>query len=232
MACTEGWKVLFGTHMLSEEVEDWWDNARQRLEVTEYAAKFEELVKFCPHYYSDADEETTSADMLIRGTCFINDIPLIAIIDTDATHSFISLNCAKRLDLQLSSIIGSIVIDTPFNGSVTISLVCLKCPLTIYGKSFVIDLVCLHLSLLDVILGMDLLEFNRVNVNWFSKTLMFPVMGGDRELMFVAAQKVEEFLKEEAQMFSLFASLGIDSKVMMQELLVVCDFPKVFPERE
>lgn len=25
-------KVLFGTHMLAEEVEYWWDNARQRLE--------------------------------------------------------------------------------------------------------------------------------------------------------------------------------------------------------
>ena len=29
----EDQKVLFGTYMLSEEAEDWWDNARQRLEV-------------------------------------------------------------------------------------------------------------------------------------------------------------------------------------------------------
>lgn len=28
MAYTEEHKVLFGTHMLSEEAEDWWDNAR------------------------------------------------------------------------------------------------------------------------------------------------------------------------------------------------------------
>lgn len=34
MACTKVHKVLFGTHMLSEEAEDWWDNARQRLKVT------------------------------------------------------------------------------------------------------------------------------------------------------------------------------------------------------
>lgn len=34
MAYTEEQKVLFGTHMLFEEVEDWWDNACQRLEVT------------------------------------------------------------------------------------------------------------------------------------------------------------------------------------------------------
>lgn len=90
MSCTEEHKVLFGTRMLSEEVEDQWDNVRQRLEdvgvkitwivlmvqflencfskdvcrkeieflglkrgimtVSEYVAKFGELVKFCPHY--------------------------------------------------------------------------------------------------------------------------------------------------------------------------------------
>ncbi|XP_050920485.1 uncharacterized protein LOC127138128 [Lathyrus oleraceus] len=33
MACIEEHKALFGTHMLSEESEDWWDNTHQRLEV-------------------------------------------------------------------------------------------------------------------------------------------------------------------------------------------------------
>ncbi|XP_050897050.1 uncharacterized protein LOC127103852 [Lathyrus oleraceus] len=113
-------------------------------------------------FFHFSGTETTSADRLIRGTCFINSTPLIAIIDTGATHSFISLNCAKRLDLNLSSMVGSIVIDTLTSGSVTTSLVCLKCPLTIYGKNFAIDLVCLQLSNLDVILGMNWLDFNRV----------------------------------------------------------------------
>ncbi|MCI63797.1 cellular nucleic acid-binding protein, partial [Trifolium medium] len=40
------------------------------------------------------------ADNLIRGTCFINDTPLSAIIDTGATHSFISLDCVRKLNLK------------------------------------------------------------------------------------------------------------------------------------
>ena len=32
MACADAQKVQFGTHMLSEEAEDWGDNTRQRLE--------------------------------------------------------------------------------------------------------------------------------------------------------------------------------------------------------
>lgn len=48
-------------------------------------------------------------------------------IDTGATHSFISLDCTKRLDLKLTSMIRSMVIDIPSSGLVTTSLVCLKC---------------------------------------------------------------------------------------------------------
>lgn len=136
--------------------------------------------------------------MLIRGTCFINNIPLIAIIDTCATHSFISLDCAKRLGFKLSSIVGNMVIDTPTNGSVTTSLVYLKCPLIIYSKSFAMNLVCLQLSQLDVILGINFLEFNRFHINFFAKIVLFINMGDGGELMFVSAKQVEEFLKEEA----------------------------------
>lgn len=32
MACANTQKVLYGTHMMSEEAEYWWDNARQRFE--------------------------------------------------------------------------------------------------------------------------------------------------------------------------------------------------------
>ncbi|XP_050915642.1 uncharacterized protein LOC127130717 [Lathyrus oleraceus] len=99
--------------------------------------------------------KTASADRLIQVTRFINDIPLISIIDTGATHAFISLECAKILNLKLSSMVGSMVIDTPSNDSLNTSLVCLKYPLNIYGKSFAMNLVCLQLIQLDVILKIN-----------------------------------------------------------------------------
>lgn len=59
--------------------------------------------------------ETTSTNIMIRGTCFINGIQLIAIIDKSATHSFILLDYAQRLDSKLFVIVGSMLIDTPTN---------------------------------------------------------------------------------------------------------------------
>ena len=64
----------------------------------------------------------------------------------------------------------SMVIDTLANGSVTTLLVCLNCPLTIYGKDFGVDLIYFPLSQLDVILEMNWLEFNHVHINCFDKT--------------------------------------------------------------
>ncbi|XP_050915956.1 uncharacterized protein LOC127131058 [Lathyrus oleraceus] len=136
--------------------------------------------------------ETTSAYRLIRG----------------ATHFFISLDYANRLDLKLSFMVGSVVIDTPDNGSLTTSL----------------------LSQLDVILGMSWLKFKCVHINCFAKTMMFPKMEGYGEVMLIFVKKVEELLKEEVRVFVMFAALGIDSKAVIGEFPIMCDFSKVFPD--
>lgn len=75
--------------------------------------------------------------------------------------------------MEVFAMSGSIVIDTPVNGSVTTSLVCRNCLLTNYGRDFGINLVSLPLIQLDVILGMNWLEFNHVHINYFDKLVLF-----------------------------------------------------------
>ncbi|XP_050890569.1 uncharacterized protein LOC127095973 [Lathyrus oleraceus] len=173
--------------------------------------------------------EATTDDRLIQGTCFINGTPLTAIIDTGATHSFISLDCAKRLNLILSDMRRSMVIDTPAMGSVSTSYVCLNCPLSIFGRDFGIDLVCLPLEQLDVILGMNWLEFNRVYINCFEKTIIFPEVGA-KEDWFVSAKQVDESVQGGAELFMLLTTLDIREKRTIEELPIVCEFAEVFPE--
>src|SRR3954465_5957451 len=173
--------------------------------------------------------ETTPEDRLIKGTCFIHGTPLVAIIDTGETHSFISLDCAMRLNFEISDINGSMVIDTPASGSVTTSSACLNCPVDIFGREFGMDLVCLPLKELDVILGMNWLEFNRVHINCFTKTVIFPeeVSNGNLEM---TARQVNEAIRDGATVFMLFALMNVKEKVVSSELPVVCEFPEVFPE--
>ena len=42
-------------------------------------------------------KEAETAEGLIKGICFVNETPCEALFDSGATHSFISLDCAKNL---------------------------------------------------------------------------------------------------------------------------------------
>ena len=99
--------------------------------------------------------QTSDDDRLIKGICYTNNTPLIAIINIGATHSFIVTDCVKRLDLVVSSMNGEMVIETPTKDSVTTTSVCLNNPLLIFDKDFGIDLIYLPSDNLDVILGMN-----------------------------------------------------------------------------
>ncbi|XP_050920402.1 uncharacterized protein LOC127138040 [Lathyrus oleraceus] len=172
--------------------------------------------------------ETTSTNKLIWGTCFITGISLIAIIDMGAMHSFISLECDRRLNLEFSSMVGSMIIDTLALVPITTSWTCFNFPLTIYGKNFMMDLVCLPLNKFNVILKMNWLEFNRVHINYLDKSLSFPKYDASDEL-FVSAKHVDELMKNDDKGFMILDSMKDERKPVICELIVVCNFPEVFP---
>lgn len=176
-----------------------------------------------------AGVHTTSEDNLIRGTCFIKSTPLIAIIDTGSTHSFIFAECVSKLNLTVSNLKGRMVIETPAKGFVSTFLVCLKFPLSIFDKDFVVVLVYLSLSGLDVILGMDWLESNRAHINCCEKSVRFldPDEVGDEG--FLSARKLNELVRDEARVFALFASLSVETQLLIDDLPAVSEFPEVFP---
>ncbi|XP_058752732.1 uncharacterized protein LOC131625914 [Vicia villosa] len=125
---------------------------------------------------------------------------------------------------------GSMVINIDASGFVTTTFMCSGCPLTIFDKSFVMDLVCLPLHQIDVIFGMNWLEFNYVHINCYNKTLRFPKFGDNGEQMLLSAKKVNECLRDESVMFAMFSSLQSDREATSVELPVVCEFPEVFLE--
>ncbi|XP_050897858.1 uncharacterized protein LOC127104733 [Lathyrus oleraceus] len=139
------------------------------------------------------------------------------------THSFFSLECAERLGLKLSYMVGSMIVDTPTLDSVTTLWVFLNCPLTSYSRNFGMDLVCLPLRNLDVILEMNWLEFNLVHINWYDKTVSFPEFDASDEL-FVSPKQVDWVLK----VFMILDFMKAQNEAMIGELTVVCEFPEVF----
>ena len=68
----------------------------------------------------------------------------------------------------------------------------------ISGRTFLIDLICLPLSQIDVILGMYQLSFNLVLLNYFDKIVVFDYFGVSKDRMFISANQVVTSLKEDA----------------------------------
>ncbi|GAU51960.1 hypothetical protein TSUD_417460 [Trifolium subterraneum] len=173
-------------------------------------------------------EGADQVDNLIRGTCFIHDTPLIAIIDTGATHSFISMDCMKRLNIPVYEMSGCMNIETPASGSVITRLVCRNCHVSVFGRHFGMDLVCIPLSGIDVIFGMNWLVFNQVHINCCEKTVIFPKSEGSVSLM--NGEEMKESLNDHGELFMVFGSLKLEGGVKLEEIPVVREFSDVFPE--
>ena len=176
------------------------------------------------------DTQTVNEDRLIRGTCFFSSTPLIAIIDTGATHCFIAIDCANKLGLVMSNMNGEMVVETPAKGSVTTSLVCLSCPLSMFGRYFEVDLVCLPLTGMDVIFGMNWLEYNRVHINCFSKTVHFSSAEEESKVECLTTKQLKQLERDGILMCSLLAHLSVENHAVIDKLPVVNEFPEVFPD--
>ncbi|XP_025980621.1 uncharacterized protein [Glycine max] len=120
--------------------------------------------------------------------------------------------------------------EIPTSGSVLTSDVCMDCLVEISGRTFLIDLICLPLSQIEVILGMDWLSSNHVLLNYFDKTVAFDDSRGSKDMMFISANQVKTSLKEDAQVYLILSSLKTKTMISMCDLPVVREFPEVFPE--
>src|SRR3954464_5441441 len=76
---------------------------------------------------------------------------------------------------------------------------------------------------------MNWMEFNRVHINCFDKTVIFPE-NCIKEDSFLSAKQVNESIHGGAELFMLLATLDVREKRTIEELPIVCEFVEVFPD--
>ncbi|MCI50587.1 cellular nucleic acid-binding protein, partial [Trifolium medium] len=74
---------------------------------------------------------------------------------------------------------------------------------------------------------MNWLIFNKVHINCCAKTVVFLKPKEETQLM--STKQVKDSVKEQDELFAVFVSLKLESKVKVEELPVACEFPDVFP---
>lgn len=60
--------------------------------------------------------------------------------------------------------------------------------------------------------------------------MLFPEVVKEEGSKIIFANQVEKFLKYEAQVFTMFSNLTVESKAEMVDLPIMCEFPYVFPD--
>ncbi|KAK2441465.1 hypothetical protein QL285_012763 [Trifolium repens] len=175
--------------------------------------------------YCMGTEVSGQASNAIHESCHIAGNSLTALIDTGATHSFISLDCANRLSLNVSMLPFDLNVLTPAKDLV-VNTACLHCLVVIQNREFLVNLVCLPLLSLEIILGMDWLSYHYVILDCARKLVFFPEPGVRR---YLSANRLSVVMcNGEPEIVSL-ASLGVTSEIRIGEFRLVQDFQDVFP---
>ena len=118
------------------------------------------------------------------------------------------------------------VVSTPTNDSVITNRVCLDCPLFIENRNFLVNLICLPLSQLDVILGMNWLSSDQVLLNCAGKLVIFQ---NSENLLKSPTNSKSEPLRNEIQGYLLLYSMEIKEEVELKNIAIVQNFPEIVP---
>ena len=183
-------------------------------------------------YTLDA-KKTKGDNSLIAGTCFVNGHSCFVLFDCGATHSFVSLQCMKRLGLQAIPLFPPMVVTTAMDEMVETPMICENCVLSVGGRTFQIDLICLPLKKVDVVLGMDWLSANSVFIGCEEKLIIIPSDEATPKDVLTTILEgtvgMINFLFEKEKSVLLVLTEEASNILEVSEIAVVCEFLKLSP---
>ena len=102
--------------------------------------------------YALTGEEGTEPTQVVEGKVLIQNFICKALFDPGASHSFISYDCAKKLNLSPENMSISYEVHTPVGGYHETNIRYPKCPVVIENQDYSADLIELPIQDYDLIL--------------------------------------------------------------------------------
>ncbi|CAL8170370.1 unnamed protein product [Prunus armeniaca] len=158
-------------------------------------------------------------------------IPARVLIDPRATHSFVAHSFARNADVRLTALREELAIFVP-TGDVFMASVVYKNSLVLVGDVFLeADLIPLDIVDIDVILGMDWLAkyhasvgcLGRPKVTFYRECRVLPSC-------LISTITARRLLKKGCLGYLAHVIDTWDSGLRLKDILVVQEFPDVFPE--
>ncbi|GKD21369.1 putative reverse transcriptase domain-containing protein [Tanacetum coccineum] len=165
-------------------------------------------------------EEARQDPNIMTGMLTLNNHFATTLFDSGADYSFVSTTFIPVLGIEPSELGFRYKIEIASGQLVKIDKVIKGCKLEIEGHVFDIDLIPFGHGSFDVIIGMDWLSNHKTEIICHEKVVRIPLLDG--KVLRVLGEKPEEKMR---QLKSVKAKEN-----EQEEIVVVRDFPKVFPD--
>ncbi|GKE49347.1 putative reverse transcriptase domain-containing protein [Tanacetum coccineum] len=165
-------------------------------------------------------EEARQDPNIVTGTFTLNNHFATTLFDSGADYSFVSTTFIPLLGIEPSELGFRYEIEIASGQIVEIDKVIKGCKLEIEGHVFDIDLIPFGHGSFDVIIGMDWLSNHKAEIICHEKVVRIPLLDGK------VLRVLGERPKEKARL--LMSAKASDKN--QEEIIVVRDFPKVFPD--
>ncbi|GJU14653.1 putative reverse transcriptase domain-containing protein [Tanacetum coccineum] len=190
----------------------------------------------------------TSLDFnVVTGTFLLNDRYASILFDTGADRSFVSTIFSSLFDITPTTLDHYYDVELADGKIIGIKTIIRGCTLNFLNHPFNINLLSIELGCFDVIIGMDWLSKYHavidcaekiVRIPWGSETL---IVHGDRSnqgngtrLNIISCTKTYKYLLKGHHVFlANITSKGTEDRSgekRLEDVLIIRDFPKVFPE--
>ncbi|GJZ07473.1 retrotransposon protein, putative, ty3-gypsy subclass [Tanacetum coccineum] len=174
----------------------------------------------CPRWNRAGAEEARQDPNIVTGTFTLNNHFATTLFDSGADYSFVSTTFIPLLGLEPNDLGFRYEIKIASGQLVEIDKVIKGCKLEIEGHVFDIDLIPFGHGSFDVIIGMDWLSNYKAEIICHEKVVRIPLPDG--KVLRVVGERPEEKAR------LLMSAKASDKK--QEEIVVVRDFPEVFPD--
>ncbi|XP_076882945.1 uncharacterized protein LOC143531561 [Bidens hawaiensis] len=177
---------------------------------------------------------------LVTGTFLVNNHYAYVLFDTGADLSFVSNQFEPLLGIEPSKLDSNYSIELAKGNLIETSKIVRNCNILLENHRFSIDLLHVELGSFDIVVGMDWLSKNEAEIVCSEKLVRLPTPTGqclniqgdhsNTELKLSNITKTRKMLRKGSPAFLVNV---VDTKAKerkIDDIPVVRDFPKVFPE--
>nr|GFA15794.1 hypothetical protein [Tanacetum cinerariifolium] len=171
---------------------------------------------------------------VVTGTFLLNNHYATVLFDSGVDRSFVSTKFSTPVEIDTSY-----EVELADGKIVSTNNVLKGCTLNLLNHSFPIDLMVIELGSFDLVIGMDWLSKNDAAILCGEKKVRIPlknkalIIEGDRNqsrLKIISCIKARKYIDNGCELFLAQVTGMVSKEKRVEDVPVICDFPKVFPE--